>query len=105
MIVVMMILMMIVVILMVMLFQWRSDGSADIPTQDFDLSDEPIKEAVSRSALRTRGTLGEGCEFYISRCVASKGEVDNGVVSFALGTGGSGISNHFCPKSAAHLKM
>ena len=95
----------VMVILMMMMFQWRADGSVDIPTQDSDLSDEPIKEAVSRSALRTRGTLGEGCEFYISRCVASKGEVNNGAVSFALGTGGSGISNHFCPKSAAHLKM
>ena len=89
--------MVVMVILMMMLFQWRADGSVDIPTQDSDLSDEPIKEAVSRSALRTRGTLGGGGNpLYISRCLASKGEVNNGTVSFALGTGGSWISN---PKS------
>ena len=38
---------------------------------------------------------------YISRCLASKGELNNGTVSFALGTGGSGISNL---KSVAHIK-
>ena len=94
----------VMVILMMMLFQWRADGSVDIPTQDSDLSDEPIKEAVSRSALRTRGTLGGTLEvnpLYISRCLASKGELNNGTVSFALGTGGSGISNL---KSVAHIK-
>ena len=34
---------------------WNLDGSANIPTQDSYLSDEPIKEAVSRSALEWRG--------------------------------------------------
>ena len=74
-----MIMIVVIVILMMMLFQWRVDGSVDIPTQDSDLSDEPIKEAVSRSALRTRGTLGGTLEvnpLYISRCLASKGEVN-----------------------------
>ena len=32
--------------------RWKVDGSANIPTQDSYLSDEPIKEAVSRSALK-----------------------------------------------------
>ena len=34
------------------------DGSVNIPTQNSDLSDEPINEAVSRSALGTRGKGG-----------------------------------------------
>ena len=47
-----------IIMMMMMIFQWRVDGSVDIPTQDSDLSDEPINEAVSRSALRTRGKGG-----------------------------------------------
>ena len=97
-----MIMIVVMVTLMMMLFQWRADGSVDIPTQDSDLSDEPIKEAVSRSALRTRGTLGEEVNpLYISRCLASKGEVNNGTVSFALGIREFQILNL---KSAAHIK-
>ena len=55
-----MIMMVVILILMMMLFQWRADGSVDIPTQDSDLSDEPIKETVSRSALNEGNVGGRG---------------------------------------------
>ena len=93
--------MVVIVILTMMLFQWGADGSVDIPTQDSDLSDEPIKEAVSRSALNEGNVGGRGNPIHISRFLASKGEVNNGTVSFALGTRGSGISNL---KSVPHIK-
>ena len=55
-----MVMMMIRMIMMMMIFQWRVDESVHIPTPDSDLSDEPINEAVSRSALGTRGKWGTG---------------------------------------------
>ena len=91
-----MIMIVVMVILMMMLFQWRADGSVDIPTQDSDLSDEPIKEAVSRSALNEGNVGGRGNPIHISRFLASKGEVNNGTVSFALGTGIRDIKSQIC---------
>ena len=58
MIIIVIMVMVMMMIMMMMIFQWRVDGSVDIPTQDSDLSDEPINEAVSRSALGTRGKGG-----------------------------------------------
>ena len=63
-------------ILMMMMFQWRVDGSVDIPTQDPDLRDEPINEAVSRSALGTREKGGGGDSFWHKYFLTSSSMVE-----------------------------